>query len=511
MLESVSFFTAEEGVSYTVTIYDAFTSGQLSGELSSVSGVAACTGLHTVDLAAPVQLAEGDDFYVRLSLSSGGQPYDCTSDVPVLLGASYRTIVESRAEPGQSYYLDGASWVDLTSVDSTANFCIKALASASGLIVEGPSSMIFSGESPGRFDPSSYDLSLICMASSPIPYMVSLEPWVDWLDVTGVTSGILAPGAQEELQITLNSNAFLLEEGAYDAALIIEDISGTYSPDTLPILLLSGAGEVIYSWNMSSDPGWTTEGDWEYGVPMGMGGEHGYPDPTAGYSGESVYGYNLQGDYGDLMPEYSLTTGMIDLSGMHSVRLRFMRWLGVQENGFDVASVRVSTDGREWSPVWSNSSGAVTDSMWVCQELDISELADDSPEVYLRWTMGPTNMGWTYCGWNLDDVVITAVGERGSGGLVPPALLLHDAVPNPFSSATVISLSLPAAGNVNATVYDLQGRIAAVIADSDMIQGEHSLAWDGCDALGRRMPPGIYLLLVRTGLESARGKLMLLY
>ncbi len=40
--------------------------------------------------------------------------------------------------------------------------------------------------------------------------------------------------------------------------------------------------------------------------------------------------------------------------------------------------------------------------------LDISAVADDQPTVYLRWTMGETDGGWQYCGWNIDDIQVTA-------------------------------------------------------------------------------------------------------
>ncbi len=143
-IEAVSFFTVEDNVYYTAKIYDSFTSGQLTGELASVSGTALCTGFHTVDLPSPVTLNAGDDFYAYLQLGGGGQPFDCTSDVPVLLGASSKVIVESSASPGESFFLDGSSWVDLTTLNTTANFCIKALTNPPG------TSISESGETAGQ-------------------------------------------------------------------------------------------------------------------------------------------------------------------------------------------------------------------------------------------------------------------------------------------------------------------------------------------------------------------------
>lgn len=154
-LEAVSFYTVADNVVYTVKVYDRFENGELIDELSSKSGTIEYTGFHTVDLDSPVRLATGDDFYIYLELSEGGHAYDCTSLIPVLLGAPEEepvpaeteafsqsdldrlgkgattypgSVVESESSPGQSYYRDGGVWLDIYDANDTANFCIKGLA-----------------------------------------------------------------------------------------------------------------------------------------------------------------------------------------------------------------------------------------------------------------------------------------------------------------------------------------------------------------------------------------------
>ena len=189
------------------------------------------------------------------------------------------------------------------------------------------------------------------------------------------------------------------------------DQSGVvYSPPGAPAETYSalvGGYVTFMTEDLAGDPGWTTQGQWAFGQPTGGGGEYGGPDPTSGYTGDNVYGYNLAGDYPNNLSQQHLTSTAIDCTGRQGVRLRFWRWLGVEQSTYDHAYVRVSNNGTGWTTVWKNA-GEVTDYSWVEVELDISAVADNQPTVYLRWTMGATDGGWRYCGWNIDDVSLAA-------------------------------------------------------------------------------------------------------
>ena len=134
LLRAVSFFTAEDGVEYRINIYDRFEDGTLLDILSTKFGTIAYEGFHTIELDNPIGFTEDDDVFIYLKLSSGGHPFDRTSDVPVLLGSKSRVTVNSAANSGESYYKSDSTWMDLYDYDfsnptwdQTANFCIKGL------------------------------------------------------------------------------------------------------------------------------------------------------------------------------------------------------------------------------------------------------------------------------------------------------------------------------------------------------------------------------------------------
>jgi hypothetical protein len=199
---------------------------------------------------------------------------------------------------------------------------------------------------------------------------------------------------------------------------IFGNVRGEYKPEyaTDPTLieafpyekvLAEGPEKIIQAWDFSTDPGWQTEGAWAFGTPLGGGSECG--DPCSGYTGSNVYGYNLAGNYSNNMSERYLTTTPIDCSKYSTLRLKFKRWLGVENSLFDHASVEVSNNGVNWVKVWDHNGPSICDGQWVSAVYDISSVAALQPSVFIRWAMGPTDNTVTFPGWNIDDVEVVAV------------------------------------------------------------------------------------------------------
>ena len=414
LLTAVTFFTAADDVSYTVTVYDTFAGGAPTGELSTASGIINHTGFHTVGVDPPVAVPDGDDFYVYLELSAGGYAYDRTSEVPVLLGASGRVTVESSSELGQSYYYDGANWLDLYDLNDTANFCPKGL-TVDAVRITPADTFESAGPVGGPFAPGNRVYQLDSRLDRPIDFEVTCD--ADWVTLSGDTTGTLVPYGSAQVTVEINANAEGLPEGAYSATVNFTNTTDHFGDGERGIVLAVGDPALRHEWPFDSDPGWTTEGQWAFGQPTGGGGENGGPDPTSGFTDSNVYGYVLDGDYGMYFPERHLTSTVMDCTNLHSVSLTFWRWLGVGDPAKDHAYVRVSNDGDYWTTVWENTA-AVADTSWTQIDLDISAVADDQPTVFLRWTMGKVNNGGPYCGWNIDDVQFWALLESVPGQIV---------------------------------------------------------------------------------------------
>jgi hypothetical protein len=177
-----------------------------------------------------------------------------------------------------------------------------------------------------------------------------------------------------------------------------------------------GGGKTIFETTFDAPSGWTMEGQWQFGRPGGGGAvEHGNPDPASGYTGDSVYGVNLQGDYRlDVDGPHYLTAGPFDCRAYHDVQLRFARWLNTDEADYVSATVEVSFDRDTWAVVWKydGAEAVLADAAWQVVVYSLGRVADHQEHVYIRWGYEIMDReAWPMSGWNIDDFALTGVEE----------------------------------------------------------------------------------------------------
>ncbi len=515
LLKAVNFYTSSDNVNYTVTIYDDFDGSSLQNPLSTISGNIAVQGLHTLDLDMVINISTGDDFYVFLELSDGIYAYDRTSDVPVLLGADSRAIVPSTANEDESYYNSNNSWTDFYNYNDpsgfqhTGNFCVKVLTGSTGLKVLPGQSFQSEGNMGGPFNPEEQVYTLINKGIEAFDYELINDPETEWVTLTGELTGTLESGDSLDITIEINELANELENGAYTANLQFINTSDHVGDCSRDIILLIGEPIVKHEWLLDEDPEWNRDGDWSFGQPTGEGGDHGSTDPTNGFTGDFVLGYNLNGDYPNNLDEMHLTTEVIDCSNLYGVTLKYMQWLGVESSEFDHAHVRVSTDMENWTTVWTNPAEEMPGGSWVEHEIDISEVANNQDTLYLRWTMGSTDGGWTYCGWNVDDIQILGIEALSTDiNEIDFGESKLNTYPNPFNSQTTIEFELSESVYVSVDILDMQGRTIRNLLDAQQTAGTYQIVWDGTDNSGQQLSKGVYIVRLSSGNKISTKKLL---
>ena len=420
LVRAVNFFTAEDDVSYMIKIYDTFTNGELVDELASQSGYCDYTGFHTVDLNSPAAIGSGEDFYVYLALSAGGQPYDRTSEVPVLLGMTDGTIVESSANPQESYYRIGADWEDLYYYDDppwthTANFCVKALSTfAPYLEFSYPMGL------PELVDPDGgttfrVEVSGIYADPEPGTGMLHYSTGGNFISIPlEVVSDNIYDAVFPEIYRGTDISYFVSARTT-DGITVCDPFD---APDETYQTFSATGKVVIYQDDFSTNLGWSGlggEAEWTIGPATGGTGDdtHGGPDPSEDCSptpDNQVLGNDLTpgsgGDYERYISDtkWIVSPGM-DCTGYFGVTLNFQRWLGVESNEYDHAYL-AGHDGSSWTTIFENGSNTIDERAWQGISSDISDLADGNPNLRIRFGLGSTDQGWEYCGWNVDDLEV---------------------------------------------------------------------------------------------------------
>jgi len=188
----------------------------------------------------------------------------------------------------------------------------------------------------------------------------------------------------------------------------------------------------------------------------------------------------------------------------------------------DYWTVQVSPDeGANWYPYTIPWGQGGLEQYWIdananytpFSEMNAGELIDLTPylghDVFIRILF--RSDGDTLAGEGLfvdnfwiDREPVVSVQDPVPVG--PPArFVLGQNRPNPFNPITVIPYSLPQAGLVHLTVYNINGRQIATLVDGMKLAGEHQVPFDASN-----LASGIYLYRLETGDFTAAGKMVLM-
>jgi hypothetical protein len=80
--------------------------------------------------------------------------------------------------------------------------------------------------------------------------------------------------------------------------------------------------------------------------------------------------------------------------------------------------------------------------------------------------------------------------------------------PNPLQDASYFHYTLNSAANVDIKIYSLDGKVVKSIAASQASAGAYSLAWNGNDNKGAKVPAGVYIYEVKAGSQKVTGKII---
>jgi hypothetical protein len=159
--------------------------------------------------------------------------------------------------------------------------------------------------------------------------------------------------------------------------------------------------------------GWILAWPWEIKPAASSSGDtYGFPDPATDASPSSnngVAGVVIGGNVPIELHDYVfLTSPAVNTGAATSLFLGYSRWLNSDYEPYMKNVVQVF-NGSSWITIWQTAdSPGITDNSWVKQSFEITQHKNASLRVRFGYKIGSL-LVFTVSGWNLDDVVLTAV------------------------------------------------------------------------------------------------------
>ena len=88
---------------------------------------------------------------------------------------------------------------------------------------------------------------------------------------------------------------------------------------------------------------------------------------------------------------------------------------------------------------------------------------------------------------------------------MPVEMDLNPAYPNPFNPSTSLSYSLPLDGQIELSIYDINGRLVEKLVDSYQFAGSYNVTWNAS-----HISSGVYFVRLSAASNTLTQKVMLI-
>jgi len=131
----------------------------------------------------------------------------------------------------------------------------------------------------------------------------------------------------------------------------------------------------------------------------------------------------------------------------------------------------------------------------------INDTSPDSLGIASGVTVGPDGTIFLANGYGglIAYTYSPSVGTHDELSFVPDEYILKQNYPNPFNPTTIISYSLPEAGDVKILIYDVRGRSINSLESGYQPPGKYAVQWDGTDDSGSPVSTGVYFCRLDAG------------
>ena len=179
----------------------------------------------------------------------------------------------------------------------------------------------------------------------------------------------------------------------------------------------------------------------------------------------------------------------------------FLTWEDERTIGYwDIYATHLNSDGEIADPVWVENGNPVVDEVggqhhpWM--------VPDGDGGAIVAWSDNRAASGQDLYMQRFNDTFASVSGDDKG---VPDKFSLSQNYPNPFNPSTILSYSLPIAGKITLTIYDITGREVGKLVDGMKPAGVHSVKFDAKD-----LTSGVYFARLTAGEFRGTRKLLLI-